>query len=250
MRLVPPRSQMQLAGLTLACVLLGSSAVRGDALFDRGVSAYTAGEYTAAVEALRASTASSPSSGGLQNLGNAEWKLGRTGQAVLAWERALWVDAYNRAARQNLKFARSTDQLESPDLSWYEVISTWLPVNWWPWITGLSLWGSVGLVAIPAFLGKAKSSWTQAAAAFGLMLFLLSLPALLGISTRSKIGFVLQRGTPLLLTPTRDGQAITHLAAGDPARLKRFRGNFALVRAGRSTGWIERNRLGLICPLD
>ena len=231
--------------VALLMVRFGANA-SPDTLFEKGVKAYGAGEYTNAGEAFRASSKARPSSGALQNLGNAEWQLGRTGEAVLAWERALWVDAYNRTARQNLKFARWTAQLESPDLSWYEVISTWLPVNWWPWIAGLTFWGSVGIVAIPGFLRKPKS-WNQAVAAFGLMLFLLSLPALLGINTRSKLGFVLQRDTPLLLTPTHDGQAITHLGSGDPARLKRFRGDFALVRAGRSTGWIEKSRLGLVC---
>jgi hypothetical protein len=217
-------------------------------LFEAGLKAYSTAEYGRAASAFRASASQRPASGTLQNLGNAEWQLGRTGEAILAWERALWVDAYNHPARQNLKFARRTAQVETPELSWYEIISTWLPANWWPWITGISLWGSIGIIGIPALLRKGKSSWNQAAAAFGLMLFLLSLPAVLGVNARSRLGFVLQPDTPLLLTPTRDGQAITRLGAGDPARLKRSRGDYALVRAGRSTGWVEKSRLGLICP--
>jgi hypothetical protein len=233
--------------LVMLCLLCVGASSGPNELFDKGVKAYAAGEYTSAAEAFRTSAGKRPSTGALQNLGNAEWQLGRTGQAVLAWERALWLDAYNGAARQNLKFARWTAQLESPDFSWYEVISTWLPVNWWSWIAGVTLWGSVWIVVMPAILRRGKS-WNQATAAFGLMIFLLSLPALLGVSTRSRLGFVLERDTPLLLTPTRDGQAITRLAAGDPARLDRFRGDFALVRVARSKGWIEKSRLGLVCP--
>jgi hypothetical protein len=160
----------------------------------------------------------------------------------------VWIDPYYQAARQNLNFARRNVGLEAPELSWFEVISTWLPVNWWPWITAASLWLSVVLLMAPGILRQPKRDWHQAAAAFGLMVFLLSLPAHLGVHARSRIGVVLQKDTSLRLTPTREAQALTRLAPGEPARLQRVRGDYALVRMGRVTGWIERNRFGLVSP--
>jgi hypothetical protein len=158
------------------------------------------------------------------------------------------VDPFNQPARNNLRFARKTAQLETPDLAWYEVVSTWLPVNWWAWIAGLSLWGAVAAGLLPGILRLRKAVWHQAAAAFALASFLLSVPAHLGISTRSRLGFILQKDTLLRLTPTAEAQMITRLAPGEPARLERVRGAYYLIRSGRTTGWVERDQFGLICP--
>jgi len=217
-------------------------------LFQTGVTAYRDGNYAQAAEAFSQSIALQPASGALQNLGNAEWQRHRTGAAVLAWEQALWLDPFNQSARQNLRYARKNAQLEAPDLAWYEVISTWLPVNWWAWIAGVSLWLSIGVVLLPGILRRRKATWHQAIAAVGLMVFLLSVPAHFGVETRSRIGFVLQKDTPLRLTPTLEAQAVTRLAAGEPARRVRVRGNYVLIRNGRVLGWVEQDRFGLTCP--
>jgi tetratricopeptide (TPR) repeat protein len=219
-----------------------------ETLFQSGVEAYRAGDYPGAADAFRHSIRLQVSSGALQNLGNAEWQRQRPGAAILAWEQALWLDPFNASARQNLRFVRKQAQLESPDLAWYEVISTWLPVNWWAWIAGVSLWLSVGIMLVPGILRRRKATWHQAVAALGLMVFLLSIPAHIGVETRSRIGFVLQKDTPLRLTPTLEAQAVTRLAAGEPARRVRVWGDYVLIRAGRVLGWVEQDQFGSICP--
>ena len=127
------------------------------------------------------------------------------------------------------------------------MISTWLPANWWAWIAGVSLWLAVGMVMLPGILRLRKAAWHQAVAAFCLMVFLLSIPAYIGLQTRSRIGFVLQPDTLLRLTPTLEAQAVTRLAAGEPARLVRTRGTYVLLRTSRTLGWVERAQCGLIC---
>jgi tetratricopeptide (TPR) repeat protein len=225
-----------------------ASNVSAEELFQAGVTAYRAGNYAQATEAFSQSTTLQPASGALQNLGNAQWQRHHTGAAILAWEQALWLDPFNQSARQNLRFARKTAQLDAPDLAWYEVISTWLPVTWWAWIAGVSLWLSVGVVMLPGILRRRKATWHQAIAALGLMVFLLSVPAHIGVETRSRLGFVMQKDTPLRLTPTLEAQTVTRLAAGEPARKVRARGNYLLIRNGRVVGWVERNQFGLTCP--
>jgi tetratricopeptide (TPR) repeat protein len=217
-------------------------------LFQNGNAAYVAGRHLEAAQSFAQSAVLRPAAGTLLNLGLAEWQLGNPGEAILSWERARWLSPYDGAARQNLQFARRIAQVDSPDLAWYEVVSTWLPVNWWAWLSGGCLWGSIGLAVAPVLLRGHKGSWQQAAAAFGLMLFLLTVPAQLGVSTRSRIGFILRKDTPLRLTPTKDAQALTRMAPGQPARLKRARGDFLLVQTGRSLGWVERSDFGLVCP--
>jgi tetratricopeptide (TPR) repeat protein len=237
-------------GFLLAPLLsLAALASSPDTLFQTGVAAYRAADYTRAAEAFRQSVTVQPASGTLQDLGNAEWQCRRAGAAILAWEQALWLDPFNESARQNLRFARKTDQLEAPELAWYEVISTWLPVAWWAWIPGASLWLAVGMAALPGILRRRKATWHQAIAAVALMVFLLSIPAIFGVHTRARIGFVLQKDTPLRLTPTLEAQAVTRMAAGEPARWVRAHGNYVLLRTNRALGWVEREQFGLTCPM-
>jgi tetratricopeptide (TPR) repeat protein len=219
-----------------------------DALFREGTSAYRAGDYSRAARAFSQAAGRRPASGTLQNLGNAQWQGGQTGPAIVAWEQALWLDPFNRAARNNLRFARKAAQVEAPELSWDEVVSTWLPIDWWAWITGASLWLAVGMVLLPGILRRRKAAWHQAVAALGIMVFLLSVPAHFGIHARARLGFVLQPDAPLRLTPTQEAQVLARLGAGEPARWVRARGPCVLIRTSRALGWIERGQFGLVCP--
>ena len=234
--------------LALVLSLSASCLASPASLFQSGTNAYNAGDFSQAAEAFREAIAIQPVSGSLQNLGNAEWQCGKVGLAILAWEQALWVDPFNQPATGNLRYARKVAQLETPDLAWYEVVSTWLPVSWWAWIAGVSLWLAVGMTMLPGILRRRKSGLQQALAALGLMLFLLSVPAQYGVHTRSQIGFALEKDTPLRLTPTEHAQAITYLAPGDPARCESIRGDFLRVRTIRASGWIQKDQFGLICP--
>jgi hypothetical protein len=216
-------------------------------LFRDGATAYRASDYAGAIKAFRQSANLQAASGTLQDLGLAEWRRGHAGAAILSWEQSLWLEPFNAAARGNLRYARKVAQLEAPDLTWYEVVSTWLPVNWWAWIAGISFWVAVAMVMLPGILRQPKAAWHQGVAALGLTIFLLSIPAHLGVHTRSRIGFVQQKDTPLRLTPTQEAQTVTRLAAGEPARIERHRGNYLLIRTNRSTGWVERGQFALIC---
>lgn len=216
--------------------------------FQAGVNALAAGNYVVAANAFADSAARQPAAGTLQNLGLAEWQRGRIGHAVLAWERALWVDPRHEAAQENLRYARKASQLEAPQLAWYEVASTWLPVNAWAWLAGASLWLSVALMVLPPIFRWKRRGWPQAVAATGLAVFLVCIPAMFGLNTRAQIGFVLEKDAPLRLTPTRDAQAVTMLGAGEPARVERQRGSYFLIRTTFGRGWIENQQFGRICP--
>jgi len=234
------------SALLFLCTLHANAATITDQ-FNSGVEAYGTGDFAGAARAFRESAAARPASGALQNLGNAEWQGGRAGNAILAWEQALWVNPFDRNARNNLRFARETAQLEAPELVWYEVGSAWLPAHWWAWIAAGSLWLVVGTMTLPAILRWRRTPWQQAIAALGLAVFLLSIPAHAGVLTRSHLGFVLEKGTPLRLTPTAEGEAVTRLAAGEPGRQVRARGNYLFIRTNHSAGWVERDQFGLVC---
>ncbi|HEV8494013.1 MAG TPA: hypothetical protein VGR76_17165 [Candidatus Angelobacter sp.] len=240
-RAAPPPHTVLWVFLFVCSVGISSAhADSADALFRYATNAFTAGDYPQAAVAFAQSAMLRPTSGTLQNLGNAEWQRGLVGPAILAWEQALWIDPFNQAARNNLRFARRAAQLETPDLTWFEVVSSWLPANWWAWVAGISLWLAVGISTVPGLMRWRKMAWHQAIAAFGLAIFLLSIPAQLGVSSRARLGFILFKDVPLRLTPTAEAQVLTRLAAGEPARLERIKGEYLLMRTSHTTGWIRR----------
>jgi tetratricopeptide (TPR) repeat protein len=244
MQLIPAALVLAL-GLGVSTSAYGSAA---DALFGYGTSAYNNGDFAHAAGAFAQAATLRPSSGTLQNLGNAEWQRGQTGPAILAWEQALWLDPLNRAARNNLRFARRSAQLESPELAWYEVVSSWLPPTWWAWVAAVSLWVAVAASTVPGIFRWQKASWHQALAALGLAIFLLSVPAHLGVNSLARLGFIIDKDVPLRLTPTEHAQFITHLPAGEPGRVQRVRGDYVLIQTSHTAGWTRRNEFQLICP--
>ena len=240
------RSVTTTAILLLALLVRAEVAVGGDS-FSAGVTAYERGDFDTAARAFHDSASAQPAAGTFLNLGNAEWKRERTAGAILAWERALWLNPREGNAKTNLAFARSTAQLESPQLAWHEVASTWLPANTWVWIAAGSLWLTGAMLVLPGIFRGRKSSWHQAVAALGLGVFILSLPANFGVITRSRTGFITAMETPLRLTPTANAEMVTKLSAGEPARLIRTRGNFLFIRTSHAEGWVESADMELIC---
>ena len=240
---------MRLAGLFVLVALLGAAGTgqaATDNFFAQGVAAYRAGQFAQAAQAFEDAAAEQPACGTLVDLGLAQWHCGQAGPAILAWEQAQWLAPFDERAIDNLRFARQVTQVDAPQLKWFEAISTWLPVNGWMWLVGAGLWLAVGAILLPGILRRQKAGWQQALAAAGLCLFLFGLTASIGVVSRTNIGFVLEKNAPLLLTPTRDGEVISTLTAGEPARWLRTRGSYYLIRTEYGTGWIQQKKFGLV----
>ena len=243
------------ATLYLICLLLSANAesntpptIRDEDLFKQGCNAYLVGNYQAASDCFYKVLAQYPSTGAYHNLGNAEWKLGKTGLAILAWERAQWLDPFQKNTRANLRFARKSAQLDNPDLTWFEICSTWLPVHFWPWLASISFWLAIFLLFLPGALRWKRVDWHQGVAAAGITLFLLTTPALLGVFSRTKIGIILTAQTALRLTPTKEAQVLTRLQGGEMVRVEKKRGEYLYVRANNdNAGWISQDQFQYIC---
>jgi hypothetical protein len=216
--------------------------------FAQGIGEYRAGHFPAAAKAFAAANARQPAVGALLNQGITEWQRGHVGSAILAWEQARWIDPFCTAANQNLAFARRVAQVGAPELKWFETASTWLPPNLWVWLAGTSLWLAVGAVTLPGLFRRRKSGRLQTLAALGLGAFLFCFAANLGVVSRTHIGFVVSKETPLLLTPTRTGEVITTLSDGEPVRCLRRHGNYWLAQTPDGMGWIAREQMGLVNP--
>jgi hypothetical protein len=212
-----------------------------DERFEKASAAMTGGDYGEAAYQLRELVSEGRfSHGSLHNLGNSEWKVVRPGHAILAWERARLLNPHDQNTQANLAFARKKSELPSPTLAWHESYSAWLSPNVWLASAALGFWGGVFLLTLPRLLGFRRADWHQGAAALLLTVFLLTVPALFGLNRRGNIGVALEDSTALRLTPTRDGEELTKLPAGEMARVEKTRGNYLYVRAeGDRAGWVR-----------
>jgi tetratricopeptide (TPR) repeat protein len=239
-----------IACVALAALLgaLPASPAATNDFFARGVEFSRAGQFPEAAQAFTKAAQTQPSAGALLDLGLAEWQRGHAGAAILAWEQARWIAPFDPRAEADLKFARQVTQVDEPQLSWFESVSTWLPANAWAWLACGTLWLTVALLVVPRVLRQRKEGWHQWLAALTFGLFLLSLAANFGIASRTHIGFVLKKTASLRLTPTQDGEVVSTVAAGEPVRRERTRGHYVFVRTFSGSGWLDQNEFGLLCP--
>ena len=121
-----------------------------------GQAAYAAGDFVGAVEKWQAEvTAHGATAGLLAALGNAEWKLGRKGRAMLCWERALLLDPRDPVATAGIRHAQSAGGTERPALTWAESYASFLGADTWLLLATGSFWVVVLCLLIPRLRRRA-----------------------------------------------------------------------------------------------
>ena len=238
--------------LAVVFALLETLLARGaDDVFAPGRSAYAAGQFTNAARFFQGELKRAPSAEAWHNFGDAAWQAGHPGEAVLAWQRARWINPYQTNAAASLRFVDGLGQFTEWSPTWTEKYSTWLPVNLWAGVATVSLWLAVALGLLPGIFPWRKTVWPQLLAAIALGTFVLTLPALAGIHGRTKLAVIREVNVPLRQTPTLTAQVRSRFAAGEMVRCQSVRGKYYFVRtANEETGWVACDQLWFIAGDD
>ena len=125
--------------LTVLIIGAGSMSLKAASLAEQGDSAYSKGDYQAAVAAYSAALKEGSSAELLYNLGNAFYRQGDLGRAVLNYERALRLDPSMSDARANLAFVntRITDKPGERGTflgNAYDAAALAMHSNTWAWL--------------------------------------------------------------------------------------------------------------------
>ena len=148
------RCGLALAGLLLAGLSFPALADTPEEIFERGNRAYDDGHFAEAAEAYRTVLRYQIEDPRVDfNLGNAEFRLGNLGRAILHYERARRRDPSDPDVRQNLAYARSLrlDRVPEPErpalVDWIARVLDRLGPDRLAWITLGLVWLACALLA-------------------------------------------------------------------------------------------------------
>ena len=189
--------------------------------------------------------------------GNAEWRLGRKGRAMVCWERALLLDPGNAVAEAGLRHATSVGGVDRPSARWHEGYAGLLEADTWT-ILGLGAgWALLLAWATPRLRGRRMGDGHHRAALVAATALALAAPGLWGSWSTYRRAVNRLPEEPLKLTPTQMGEPVATLGEGDVVRTgRRLNGHIRVETAGGQGGWLRESAAeavageGLPRPLD
>lgn len=246
MKKTAPRAASALAILLLLVPAMNLNAQPADSLWNKGVEAYSQGDYELASASWNAIAESGMESVELYyNLGNACFKDGNLARAILWWERARKLDPSDRDVRHNLEFAQlqTQDRIDSvPEFflrTWLRKVSFTMRSNVWA-VLSLLLFALALAMLLLFLLGSRtalrRTGFFTAIAAFLLCLACLGFASVQKRDAKSRDGaivmlpvasvksapsedsatslFVLHEGTKVKIVDTVAGYTLVELADG------------------------------------
>ena len=243
-----------------ACLLLCwvASLSAADVAPSAAESAYAKGDYAIAVEKWsEEARTEGVTAGRLSALGNAEWRLGRKGRAMVCWERALLLDPRDPVALAGIRHALNAGGTERPAPTWSENYASFLTADAWLILATVSFWIAFLCVIVPRLRRRSASEGNHRARLIAVTVLALCIPGLWGSRSLSARAVVRKTELSLRLTPTQYGEPLNAVAEGDVVRTGRpFNGHVRVTTADGKSGWLRAGEIesvrgpGLPADLD
>ena len=208
----------------------------------------TAQAATAAQPNANNSAMSGYSAAALFNQANADARSGKTGLAILNYERALLLAPNDADIAANLHFVRAKAGLPDAPENWFARSLTFARPNTLAWL------GSFGVMLAGMSLMLIRL-YPQRRLAFrpftvvGALLFATAIGSAITTWPKMNEAIVITGETPARITPVLTAEPAFKLPAGETVTVRAEHQDFALVQtsAGRS-GWMARADLASVVP--
>jgi tetratricopeptide (TPR) repeat protein len=207
--------------------------------------AYARGDYVGAVELWSQEIrAEGVTAARLAALGNAEWRLGRKGRAMVCWERALLIDPRDPVALAGIKHGQDSGGVDRPKPTAVEEYAAFLTADLWLLLAVVAFWTAVLSVAVPRLRGRALGEANQWTLVGALTVLALCVPGFLGGWLLDARAVVRKPEVSLRLTPTQFGEPLRGVAEGDVVRTERpLNGHVRVHTADGKTGWVRAGEI-------
>lgn len=188
----------------------------------------------------------------LYNLGNAAFRAGKPGEAILAYERALLAAPRDQDVHANLRQVRKAAGLDQPERGPWTRLAQTVTTDAWAWLASIGVWlGCLALLARRVVTAEpAARSLRSALAAAGATGFAIVLVAAAACATRlgeRDRGVVLDGDPKLRVAPYASASVSSELLPGEIVRIERTHEGFTLVRSpGGRSGWIADGAVGRV----
>lgn len=244
-----------IATLALVANLSGASpgaARDADAIFAKANSDYAASRFPAAIEGYESLVKSGRWNATLfYDLGNAYFRQGNSGRAILNYERSLALNPNQAEARANLQLVR--DQTRALELvpSWMEGHLNYLTRNQYTWLAAGAFWAAAAIFIGLYFASRRAVVWI-----FALILCAIisggaawSVYQLEAGSAGANLAIVTKKNIQARLATAESAGAVLALPAGSEIKILSIRGEWSYAALPNDLyGWIpaqsaERIRL-------
>ncbi len=251
--------------LVIACLLffaaipLAAQPADGTAeRFAEGNRLYAAGDYEGALSSYLALRESGQRSGELfYNIGNAYYKLGRLGEAILYYERALKYMPQDEDLLTNLQLARLsiTDKITPLPELFYQRL--WRSLKYAMTFTGwktaayifyilLGVWLSIRVLFRNRIIRKLSKPLIFMLFTAAALSFWISISVSRDLES-ANTGIILAKEVSVRSSPTEEGTALFSLHEGAKVWIKRRSEGWSEIRiADGKTGWLPQNSYEVI----
>jgi tetratricopeptide (TPR) repeat protein len=176
------------------------------------------------------------------NLGNAYFKSGKIGQAVLHYRRAWYLAPRDPDIQANLRFALQSTSASPPDYSTPARLLFKLSTSEWIALATFSYWVSAAVLVLFLAMRNQRVALARALSAL-LGLLILSAAGIVNgaIARRAPEFVVIEPSQQALYAPLEGSKAFFALPEGSIVRLKEQSGSWYKVTTGRQSGYLPSN---------
>jgi len=237
---------MTFRSIPYACLILLGVAARADiSSFDEANRLYEQGKYREAISAYDRLVDSGTRSAAVWfNLGNAQFKAGHVGDAIVAYRRAERLAPRDLDVRANLEFARRQVAGPTHQPGWWQRQLGWLTLNEWTLLATVPVWVWFGLMIVGQVSSLRLTSlrrglWFSGAVSL-LTLAILTYVASQRLSERGLV--VTSRDTVVRAGPFDESPSAFSAADGAEFVLQDAKNDWYQVADGaKSLGWLKTN---------
>lgn len=228
-----------------AIAVLGTvspAVAQADAQFAKANQEYAAGHFKEAIDEYEALVRSGQLSANLfYDLGNAYFRTGDFGRAILNYERALALDPRHPEADANLRIARDQARALELTASAPERSLRFMSLNQYAIVASIVFWiGTAGIVV--SIMGRRRSFALMTMSILSLAVFVLSATAIVKIDNGNKgraLAIVTDRGVEARVATADNANSVLALPPGSEVRILSKRGDWIYAALPNNLrGWI------------